>query len=189
MMRSLGHCRHAALSIALVATALYTGIAKADPPLDKDPAVGYAQAQLQGEVAPTQKGGKAGPGSAQLEKIESLTPGLRQNIEAIDTGRTIALLGKQVLGSGGEKIGLLTDVIVNRDGFPYAAVIDFGGFLGVGSRRIAVDWKLLTFKPGDRTAPVRLDLKRADLAGVPEYKGSAHLAEMITAPDATLEGR
>jgi len=42
-------------------------------------------------------------------------------------------------------------VVVDRSGQVRAAVIDFGGFLGVGSRKIAVDWDALSFpRPGDR---------------------------------------
>ena len=38
---------------------------------------------------------------------------------------------------------LVVDVLVDRSGLPLGAVIDFGGFLGVGSRKIAIDWQLL----------------------------------------------
>jgi len=42
-------------------------------------------------------------------------------------------------------MGRIVDVIVNRDGQVRAAIIDFGGFLGVGNRKIAVDWRALNF--------------------------------------------
>jgi hypothetical protein len=41
-----------------------------------------------------------------------------------------------------EDMGRIVDVIVDRSGQVRAAVIDFGGFLGVGSRKIAVDWNM-----------------------------------------------
>ena len=44
-----------------------------------------------------------------------------------------------------EDMGRVVDVIVKRNGEVRAAVIDFGGFLGVGSRTIAVDWSALRF--------------------------------------------
>jgi len=37
-------------------------------------------------------------------------------------------------------MGRIVDVIVDLAGVVRAAVIDFGGFLGVGSRKIVVDW-------------------------------------------------
>ena len=44
-------------------------------------------------------------------------------------------------------MGRIVDVLVDRSGQVRAAIIDFGGFLGVGSRKIAVDWNALHFPP------------------------------------------
>jgi hypothetical protein len=44
-------------------------------------------------------------------------------------------------------MGRIVDVIVSRDGQIHAAIIDFGGFLGIGIRKIAVDWNALNFAP------------------------------------------
>ena len=41
--------------------------------------------------------------------------------------------------ANGEDLGMITDLIVDRAGRPRAVVIDFGGFLGAGSRKVAVD--------------------------------------------------
>ena len=53
-----------------------------------------------------------------------------------------------------ENMGRIVDVLVDRSGQVRAAIIDFGGFLGVGSRKIAVDWNALHFpqpgKPGEQ---------------------------------------
>ena len=45
-----------------------------------------------------------------------------------------AILGKSVYSASNEDMGRIVDVIVKRNGEVRAAVIDFGGFLGVGSR-------------------------------------------------------
>jgi hypothetical protein len=66
-------------------------------------------------------------------------------LEPLYATETTVILGKAVVGSNGEKLGLITDVVVDRDGRTRAAVIDFGGFLGVGSRKVAIDWRLLRF--------------------------------------------
>jgi hypothetical protein len=50
-----------------------------------------------------------------------------------------AILGKGVRSSAGEDMGRIVDVIVGRDGQVHAAIIDFGGFLGISTRKIAVD--------------------------------------------------
>jgi hypothetical protein len=81
------------------------------------------------------------------------------------------VLGKNVRSSAGEDMGHLVDVIVARDGVPLAAIIDFGGFLGVGSRKIAVDWKALHFSPDDpKGNMITLRLTRDQVKAAPEYK-------------------
>jgi len=50
-------------------------------------------------------------------------------------------------------------------------VIDFGGFLGVGNRKIAVDWNALSFSaPGDKRDVVTIELTRDQVKSAPEYK-------------------
>jgi hypothetical protein len=96
----------------------------------------------------------------------------------------IGILGKRVTGPAGEEMGLVVDVIVDETGAPRAAVIDFGGFLGVGNRKIAIAWNLLQFSPADKAAPIALALGRADLQAAPEYKPSAPTPVVIEPPPA-----
>src|ERR1700744_2106918 len=62
----------------------------------------------------------------------------------------MTILGTPVTGPDGKTIGRLVDVLVNAAGMPEAAVIDVGGFMGVGSRTIAVHWGALHFDPMDQ---------------------------------------
>lgn len=81
------------------------------------------------------------------------------------------ILGKAVLSAAGENMGRIVDVVVDRTGQVRAAVIDFGGFLGVGSRKIAVDWNALSFpRPGDKIARVTLEFTRDQVKAGPEYQ-------------------
>jgi hypothetical protein len=82
-----------------------------------------------------------------------------------------SVLGKEVRSSANENMGRIVDVIVDHDGRVRAAVIDFGGFLGVGSRKIAVDWNALSFPlPGSDRDVVTLELTRDQVKAAPEYK-------------------
>jgi hypothetical protein len=81
-----------------------------------------------------------------------------------------AVLGRDVRSVADENMGRIVDVIVDRSGQVRAAVIDFGGFLGVGSRKIAVDWGILRFGPGEKPDRVVVDLTRAQVKAAPEYK-------------------
>jgi hypothetical protein len=81
------------------------------------------------------------------------------------------ILGKEVRSATGENMGRIVDVVVDRGGQARAAVIDFGGFLGVGSRKIAVDWNALSFpRPGDKAGRVTLEFTRDQLKAGPEYQ-------------------
>ena len=81
------------------------------------------------------------------------------------------ILGKNVHSSTGEDMGRLVDVIVDTDGRPRAAIIDFGGFLGVGSRKIAVDWSALKFVPNDPKGNViTVALTKDQVKAAPEFK-------------------
>jgi PRC-barrel domain len=94
-----------------------------------------------------------------------------------DTWRSILLshnvqgaLGKEVRSGTGENLGRIVDVLVDQDGQVRAAVIDFGGFLGVGSRKIVVDWRALHFAPADQPDRISIDLTRDQVSAAPEYK-------------------
>jgi hypothetical protein len=80
------------------------------------------------------------------------------------------ILGRAVLSSADENMGRIVDVLVDRGGQVRAAIIDFGGFLGVGSRKIAVDWNALHFpQPGEAGAKITLELTRDQVKAAPEY--------------------
>jgi hypothetical protein len=81
------------------------------------------------------------------------------------------ILGREVVSSAGEDMGRIVDVLVDRHGQVRAAIIDFGGFLGVGSRKIAVDWNALHFPPPAKSeAKITLDLTRDQVKAAPEYQ-------------------
>jgi hypothetical protein len=82
------------------------------------------------------------------------------------------ILGKEVLSAKGEDMGRIVDVLFDEKGQPHAAVIDFGGFLGVGTRKIAVSWSALRFDLGEKKNVIALDLDREQLKAAPEYKYS-----------------
>src|SRR5215831_1745219 len=81
------------------------------------------------------------------------------------------ILGKEVRSAADENMGRIVDIIVDRTGNVTAAIIDFGGFLGVGSRKIAVAWNALRFPSNeDKGERVVLELTRDQVRAAPEYK-------------------
>ena len=81
------------------------------------------------------------------------------------------VLGRDVRSPADEDMGRIVDVIVDRAGLVRAAVIDFGGFLGVGSRKIVVDWNGLHFgRVADKSDSITLELTKDQVTAAPEYK-------------------
>jgi PRC-barrel domain protein len=135
-------------------------------------------AQAQPPTSPT----PSPPAPKETGKPEPSAP---KNLEPLPPGEVINILGKKVRGTNNEDLGLVVDVVVDAEGNPRAAVVDFGGFLGVGSRKIAVDWRLLRFSPGNRDHPVSLSLGRPEIQAAPEYKPDAASAAMVGPPPET----
>jgi PRC-barrel domain len=81
------------------------------------------------------------------------------------------VLGRDVRSPTDEGMGRIVDVIVDKTGTVRAAVIDFGGFLGVGSRKIVVEWNALHFgRVNNKGDSITLELTKAQVAAAPEYK-------------------
>ena len=93
------------------------------------------------------------------------------SVTVIGTRQGTSILSRQVRSKADENIGRIVDVIVDRSGQVRAAVIDFGGFFGVGNRKIAVDWDALDFAAdGDKRDFVKLEFTRDQIKTAPEYK-------------------
>jgi sporulation protein YlmC with PRC-barrel domain len=58
--------------------------------------------------------------------------------EAVGQWRASKMIGLGVYNSLSEKIGTISEVIVDRDGRFDAVVVETGGFLGLGERHVAV---------------------------------------------------
>ncbi len=128
---------------------------------------------LSGPVWPQDPQPQAPPSPAQAP-----TPAERPSPSAKPEAPTLVVdgqdldgvLGKEALSRKGEKMGQIVDVLADHNGAVRAAIIDFGGFLGVGSRKIAVDWHAVHFVSGGKTVRIVLDLTRDEVTGSQEYK-------------------
>jgi hypothetical protein len=108
--------------------------------------------------------------------------------QKVSPEQVVAVLGLSVMGPDGkEEVGRLVDVLVNAQGEPVAAVIDVGGFLGVGNRLVAVAWKSLHFAPGGKTSTLTLELDPAVVKAAPEYKPTKP-ATVVAPPSSSPSG-
>jgi hypothetical protein len=93
-------------------------------------------------------------------KSPSAAPG-EPTVTVLDHREVQSILGKEVRSAADENMGRIVDVIVDRTGQVRAAVVDFGGFLGVGSRKIAIGWNALHFAiNGNKLERVTLEWTR-----------------------------
>lgn len=95
----------------------------------------------------------------------------KPTMQVFDRLEVQGILGKEVRSGSDENMGRIIDVIVDRSGQARAAIIDFGGFLGVGNRKVAVAWNALRFPPDPKKSDrIGLDLNREQVQAAPEYK-------------------
>ncbi len=117
------------------------------------------------------------PASAQQEKAtppvapKEPAPAPPPSVTILGAKEAHGVMGRDVRSAANEDMGHIVDVIVDRTGTVRAAVIDFGGFLGVGSRKIVVDWNALRFgRVSDKSDAVTLELTKDQVKAAPEYK-------------------
>ncbi len=104
-------------------------------------------------------------------------PGLAEDAPPAPATETLApnaartILGRHVFTPANEDIGLLVDILVDAAGAPTAGIVDVGGFMGVGTRRIAIAWKLLHFALENGETRIVEDLSHDEAAAAPEFPG------------------
>jgi PRC-barrel domain len=155
-MRARPQFAFLAIAVAAFATpAAWAGHDTASPQADQNPPPAQEQ--------------KAAPPAAPKEAVSP--PPTVTVIEAADAH---GVLGRDVRSTTGDDMGRIVDVIVDRAGQVRAAVIDFGGFLGVGSRKIVVDWNALHFgQIANKGESITLELTKDQVKAAPEYKEDA----------------
>ena len=116
-----------------------------------------------------------GPGTtAKASSDTPKEPAPPPSVTVIGATDARGILGRDVRSAAGENMGRIVDVIVDRSGAVRAAVIDFGGFLGVGSRKIVVEWSALRFGGvSSKRDSITLELTKAQVSAAPEYKEDA----------------
>jgi PRC-barrel domain len=84
-----------------------------------------------------------------------------------------SVLGREVRTASDRDLGRIIDVLADQDGNVRAVVIEFGGFLGIGTRKIAVEWSALRFDREGGHQFGLVDVTRDQLRAAPEYKANA----------------
>jgi PRC-barrel domain len=132
--------------------------------------------------------------AADNPKPESPPAAAEPTVTVIDGAAVRGILGRTVQGADGKEMGRIVDIMADPAGQVRAAIIDFGGFLGVGSRKIAVNWNALHFAGAVKNRDdIKLEATRDQLKAAPEYRegnpvvviGSTGALEPLDFPPAT----
>ena len=111
------------------------------------------------------------PADRAAPQLAPKEPAPPPSVSVIGARDAHGLLGREVRSAADEDMGRIVDVVVDREGKVRAAVIDFGGFLGVGSRKIVVDWNALHFQRiANKSDFISLELTKEQVTAAPEYK-------------------
>jgi PRC-barrel domain protein len=81
-----------------------------------------------------------------------------------------SVLGIEVRSSHEKNIGRIVDLLTDPSRGVEAAVVEFGGFLGIGTRKIAIAWSDLRFQTEGNQLVATLDIPRDQLRAAPDYK-------------------
>jgi hypothetical protein len=155
-----------ALIVTLVASSLFhIGDVHAQQSAPSQPTDGQGADSAKAPAAPAAQPAAKAPETAPRPALGEGIPAL-----VVDGGQVLGVLGKQVRSSTGEDMGRIVDVIIDRSARVRAAVIDFGGFLGVGNRQIAVAWSAIRLPAQDKPGALVVDFTRDQLRVAPTYK-------------------
>lgn len=134
--------------------------------------IGEQTPEQVGEQAPEQTAQQAGDAppeevreSGSLTSADADEAGAPPASQALDPE---AIAGLPVHDAAGNRVGRVADVEMGASG-PERLIVSHGGFLGMGARRVAVEWQD-AFVDEDR---VVLDMSEDQVSELPEYEPSA----------------
>ena len=138
----------------------------ADPAMGTDPAVGTDPMAPAADNAMAPADGAMGMDRTAMQEIDPTS------LTAED------LQGTDVYGPGDEHIGTIGDLVLGSDETIDAVIIDFGGFLGIGVKQVAVAYENLQFlgdEAGNRI--LTLNMTREQMEQAPEYNADTYEQE------------
>ena len=153
------------LMMTTAAAALVVGSAVAQAPAPDSP-----------KAPPAQKTQPMPPAAGAKDSKQFVTQ------QASDQWLATKFKGTDVIGSNNEKIGDVNDILFDRNGKVMAYVIGVGGFLGIGSKDVALAPAAFQVQPASDKDELKLKLamSRDELKNAPEFKPAAARAAPTT---------
>lgn len=157
----------------------------AEVTVDKDKATQQGQAQAPATTdmqkseqaqtpSTTAQPGAQQPATTSADRQPAAAIGELRFVQQMQPGQALAseLIGQSVTNANNETIGDINDLLVDKDGNVLAVVIGVGGFLGIGEKDVAIDYRSLQISedPQDNdNLKVSLNVTRESLDSAPEF--------------------
>ncbi|MBX3502536.1 MAG: PRC-barrel domain-containing protein [Alphaproteobacteria bacterium] len=109
------------------------------------------------------------PGGAQIQPTKDFNADGHISADAI--------IGASVRNTANENIGDVNDVYVDKDGKIQMVVVSVGGFLGIGTKRVAVKWSDLQMRRDGNTLVLLSNWTKDSLKSMPDYTWDREEAE------------
>lgn len=84
--------------------------------------------------------------------------------------RASDIISQPVYNSANERIGEIEELIIDRDGRVWAAIIGVGGFLGIGERHVAINYNALQVTTENNTMRIMANMNRNQLQQAPAFQ-------------------
>jgi sporulation protein YlmC with PRC-barrel domain len=82
------------------------------------------------------------------------------------------VIGTKVVNDQNESVGKIGEIVLGQNGKPSGVVVDVGGFLGIGTHPVLLDWKQVSLVDQDGSTQAVVKMSKDELKQMPEY--SAH---------------
>lgn len=92
--------------------------------------------------------------------------------QAEDQIRSDQLVGSNIVNASDDKIGSISDLIMDQEGQVVGIVVGVGGFLGMGEKQVALSWDAVEIAPAedDASYQVKTSIEKEDLDNAEPYK-------------------
>jgi sporulation protein YlmC with PRC-barrel domain len=81
-----------------------------------------------------------------------------------------AIIGASVKNSNNDTVGKVQDAYLDNSGEIKEIIVSVGGFLGVGTKNVAVHWSDIKFSRSDNSVVLKTNWTKDSLKAMPDYK-------------------
>lgn len=129
------------------------------------------------------------PAASEAAPVAPLAPGVAVDQSQVSADGQIAsnIIGETVYNGTAEdaqNVGTVNDLVISKDGMVEAIVIGVGGFLGLGQKDVAIDYKTIDWAERDGDRWIVIEATADQLKELPDFDRSAYAPAAVASNDA-----